>query len=519
MIQDLVESCSLILDEKTGKLREDEKILGITQKDVFVRFRINYSDLTAESKTWKDSSLYESYYKYNQKLLKNIQLCYATGKKLPCTYKHPSKIRNAGDKAKLISTNDESGFTYRGRFASKEQAISVSYDFSQKMHNALKWLIAKQGVSIGSMELLVWASNLQPLPDVLGKVCDEDIEDDWEDNWGTEEEENENQLQTDTMPIFKSKIKKAIWGSGGKKVVYAGMNPNLKAMVMVLDAATTGRLSMNLYEEMQLTDFYENLERWHCNTAWIRFNGKKRKNELNSFSLYEIADYAYGTEQDKSIKCKPEIQSRTILRLLPCVIDGKNVPSDIVTNLFHKACTPTAYAEKYNWRKVLETACGLIHKKMIEEKGECSVALDKTCTERDYLYGRLLAIAEVAEASTYKSNKKGEKTEDTETTVYTTKDDARMTNASRYFEAFSNRPYQTWEVIRLRLEPYLQKMEMGNRIYYEKIFAEVKDLFEMKDYMDNSKLKPLFLLAYYCQIHELYKGKNNANDNLEEENK
>lgn len=60
----------------------------------------------------------------------NQQLCYATGELLSATYKHPSKIRNSGDKAKLISSNDESGFTYRGRFSGKEKALSVSYEFS-----------------------------------------------------------------------------------------------------------------------------------------------------------------------------------------------------------------------------------------------------------------------------------------------------------------------------------------------------------------------------------------------------
>lgn len=151
-----------------------------------------------------------------------------------------------------------------------------------------------------------------------------------------------------------------------------------------------------------------------------------------------------------------------------------------------------AYKNSYNWRKVLEAACGLIRKKIIEEKGEYQVALDKTCKERDYLYGRLLAIAEVAEAATYDK-----------------KENARRTNASRYFEAFSNRPYQTWEVIHDRLKPYLNKMDSGNRIYYEKLLIEVKDMFDMEDFQDNSKLKPLFLLAYYCQLSELYKGKDN----------
>lgn len=495
LIQDLTSTRSLLLDEHTGKLKEKEKILGIAQKDAFVRFRIQYTDLTLESKTWKDRSLYESYYKYNQKLLKNSQLCYVTGEISPCTYKHPAKIRNAGDKAKLISTNDESGFTYRGRFASKEQAISVGYEFSQKMHNALKWLIEKQGIAIGSMELLTWSSNLQPLPSILERLSDTEInsEDIWDDQWNLEEEEQaEVQLSADTMPIFKSKIKKAIWRSNGGKAIYKEINPNLKAMIMVLDAATTGRLSMNLYEELEIAEFYENLENWHCNTAWIRFHGKTKKNEIDSFSLYEIVDYAYGIEQEDSIKCKPELRSKTILRLIPCVTEGRNVPYDIVMNLFHKACVPVAYKKTYHWRNVLETACGLIRKKIIEERGEYQVALDKTCKERDYLYGRLLAIAEVAEASTYDK-----------------KEDARRTNASRYFEAFSNRPYQTWEVIHDRLKPYLNKMDSGNRIYYEKLLIEVKDMFDMEDFQDNSKLKPLFLLAYYCQLSELYKGKDN----------
>lgn len=507
LIQDLVESHSLLLDETTGKLKEKEKILEIAQKEVFVRFRIQYLELLKESKTWKDHSLYESYYSYYEKTLGNQQLCYATGKIAPCTYKHPSKIRHAGDKAKLISSNDENGFAYRGRFHSKEQAISVSYEFSQKIHNALKWLIAKQGVAIGTMELLVWASNLQSLPNVLGKLDGEDVEteDVWGDNWDLEEVKSEKQLQSDSIPSFKRKLKKAIWGSNGGKAICEEMDPNLKVMILILDSATTGRLSINLYEELPLTNFCDNLEKWATDTAWIRFNGKERKNEMGTFSLYEIVDYAYGTEQEDFDKCtlklrNLKLRSKLILRLIQCVTDGRDIPAEIVMNLFHKACNPMAYKKRYNWRKVLETACGMIRKMIIEEKGECKVALDKTCKERDYLYGRLLAIAEVAERFTYDEE-----------------DETRITNASRYFEAFSNKPYQTWDVIQKRLTPYLQKMKMKNRIYYEKLFVEVNTLFDPIDYQDNSKLKPLFLLAYYCQLSELYKGKDKSKKDVEEE--
>lgn len=500
LMQDLIESQSIILDEISGKLKEKEKILGIAQEDAFVRFRINYSDLSVESRTWKDVSLYDSFCRYGQKSLENVQLCYATGKMSSCTYKHPAKIRNAGDKAKLISSNDESGFTYRGRFDSKEQAISVSYDFSQKMHNALKWLVEKQGVPIGTMELLAWSSNLQSLPDILGNPEEEmmSLENVWGDEWDEFDEDdgkNGSQLLEDTMPAYRNRLKKAVWGSSGEKALCTGVDQNVKVMIMVMDAATTGRLSMNMYEEMTASEFYENVEKWHYDTVWIRFNGKQRRNELKSFSLFEIADYAFGNEQEESIKCKPEIRSDVILKLIPCVTERRNIPSDIAASLIYKACSPMSYKNSYNWRKVLEAACGVIRKKIIEDKekrneqGEYEVALDYSCRQRDYLYGRLLAIAEVAEASTYG------------------KDEERTTNASRYFEAFSNKPYQTWGVIYNRLTPYLNKMGMKQRQYYENLLGEVMEQFAVKEFEDNSKLKPLFLLAYHCQLNQMLRSK------------
>ena len=118
------------------------------------------------------------------------------------------------------------------------------------------------------------------------------------------------------------------------------------------------------------------------------------------------------------------------------------------------------------------------------------MALDYSCRQRDYLYGRLLAIAEVAEASTYE------------------KDEGRVTNANRYFEAFSNKPYQTWGAIYNRLIPYLNRMEAGKRRHYEKLFGEVMELFDSKDFEDNSKLKPIFLLAYHCQLNQMLGKKN-----------
>ena len=48
----------------------------------------------------------------------------------------PKKIRNSGDGAKLISSNDDKGFTFRGRFDLPSEAACVGRVTTEKAHNA-----------------------------------------------------------------------------------------------------------------------------------------------------------------------------------------------------------------------------------------------------------------------------------------------------------------------------------------------------------------------------------------------
>ncbi|MBJ8192659.1 type I-C CRISPR-associated protein Cas8c/Csd1, partial [Bacillus cereus] len=100
-----------------------------------------------------------SFVGYYSQLLGEEDICYVTGRQLPSTDKHANKIRNSGDKAKLISANDTSGFTFRGRFAHSHEAASISYEVSQKAHNALKWLINRQGKVMEQRVFLVWGND------------------------------------------------------------------------------------------------------------------------------------------------------------------------------------------------------------------------------------------------------------------------------------------------------------------------------------------------------------------------
>lgn len=504
LIKDLLSASVLSLENNTGKLDS-------VQIKYKVRFRVYQQDFTKRSETWLDSTLYESWIAQNQK--QNIsqkvpQLCYATGKVTECSYKHPNKIRNAGDKAKLFSANDESGFSYRGRFQNKEQAVSIGYDFSQKMHNALRWMIQRQGNPIGkTMMLLAWESNLEAIPNLMESSFE--MSSGYKEQCKKSQEDDINIFDIPTNDFGADVAPERTFASYREDLIrmirgyQRNMDPLSNVTVMVLDSATTGRLSMTMYAQMEHSEFFENLKEWHEQIAWRYW--RRKEFDIFSFDLRDIVNCAYGTEQKNVLKCDDKLMPFTIGRLLPCVLQKQAFPIDLLQALCDKAAYPQAYEQKYNWDLVVACACGMLRKKICEQKGECNMELDETCTRRDYLYGRLLAVAEVAE-SVALNKKEG--------------NDTRITNARRYFTAFVNQPYRTWNVIRQRLEPYLSAMPKTQRNYYCTMIDEITSQFDHTAFMDNSKLEPEYLHAYSCQLQKISadkKHKNQNNSNNEEE--
>ena len=128
------------------------------------------------------------------------------------------------------------------------------------------------------------------------------------------------------------------------------------------------------------------------------------------------------------------------------------------------------------------------------------MALNRDIADRSYLYGRLLALAERAEGSTY-----------------TAADGGRTTNAKRYWSAFTRKPASTWIIINDKLIPYLEKMKPGLKHWYEYQIAEVFSKFGDSDVADEP-LNERYLHGYYCQLQDLY-TKKNKEVNQDESNK
>lgn len=131
------------------------------------------------SNTWSDPQLQQQWINFDSLSGETRGLCLIKGEQTVLASNHPAKIRHSGDKAKLISANDSSGFTFRGRFTHKDQANSISFEVTQKAHNALRWLVGNKDTSFrtGDQAYVFWALKGEKVPVPLVESWDDEDED------------------------------------------------------------------------------------------------------------------------------------------------------------------------------------------------------------------------------------------------------------------------------------------------------------------------------------------------------
>ena len=491
-IYQYVSKASIIKDLISAKLLEIEnghltnnKIEGIAQREAFVRFSVEtYSieNLGQETKVFKNRDLFEAYINYYNSLQESTDLCYASGKKIPCSEKHPSKIRYSGDKAKLISANDTSGFTYRGRFSDSGQVASIGYETSQKSHNALRWLINKQGFQVGELVIVAWEISGK---DIISIFNDTEASL-FFDNAGVGDFTNES---------YAERLKLA--ANGYKQ----NLDTKSKIVVLGLEAATTGRLSVCFYKKMSGSDFLDRILYWHGTCFWKHKYKKVRdENGKDKYHWFEgapspkdIAEIAFGSRNNKLLKA-------TIERILPCIIDKRDLPYDIMKAAVYRASNPYSFESKNERIKAVSIACALVRKYRYDKKKEdWEMALNRTETDRSYLYGRLLGAAQrLEEVALYYSGEKG-----------------RDTSSERFSQQFAKKPVKTWCTIDNNLKPYKSKLKAMGKNHYLKELQDIYDLFQDGDFMKPEPLSEIYLLGYNCQLNS-YKGINSELDNKDE---
>ena len=508
LVQDLVRAGVLILDDQ-GHLSDKEKIQSLPQSKAFIRFCVaermdGPEDSTYDRECWKDRTLQNSFIDYYRSMAEGTDICYLSGEQEQISYLHSKKIRNEGDGSKLISSNDTTNFTFRGRFLTKEQAFAIGSETSQIVHNALKWIIRRQGKTYDTLCIVTWESAEHAVPrwdadtdaicaaapgNMGADPIDEDPEDeDWEDD----------EVVYDTNALGAEKFHNAMLGYGRNLEGLSNM------ILMALDAATTGRLALVEYKSLETTRYLKNINSWHTECQWIhekRNNGKWYE-FFGMVGVRDIADILYGSESKGVLTIAEGNRKRMYAvickRILPCIWNRSPLPVDLMNLAIDRASSPLAYKDRKNWERVLTLACSFIKKHRHEKNPEevWTVALDENCKDRSYLYGRLLAVADRVEYKTFDPEK----------------DTARVTNAKRYMTVFSQRPYDTWKVIEESLQPYYPKLKIQDRLFYLGLIEKICDKFEVGNFSSDDKLEGLYLLGFHHQSVALKKKKSDAEE-------
>lgn len=495
LIADLAADGILWLDEqahllqKWGGAKEElppifRACTGGKQMDAFVRFTVLPADgsFSPDSRLWASAAVRQCYIDWQNRAPQERDICFVAGREMPVSVMSPKKIRNPGDGAKLVSSNDASGFTYRGRFRDAREAFSLGRETTEKAHSALRWLISRQGYKNGDQVVLTWRDSGGKLPSVCADSMD----------IAGEVPESPSR-RADTGDWWAAQLNRALAGYSG--VPDGGEN----AMILGLDSATPGRLSVFYYREMPAEDFLERIRRWHASCTWLhRYRSRptgeldkkgKPKYEPATFvgapSPIDIVETAYGRNVDDKLR------KSALERLLPCIIEGAQLPSDLVHCAARRASNPIAM-EGWEAGKTLSIACALIRKLKNdringwnttgEYKEEWTMALDTQKTDRSYLFGRLLAYARQIESR-----------------ALFLMEEKRATNAERLQQAFASHPRRTWKIIDGQLKPYLLRYK-GQTFEYEKGIFQIIDMFEEGDFNDEP-LDETYLLGYSSQMN------------------
>ena len=467
---------TLIHDLVEHGVYTDKKGIHI-KKDDFVRIKVLMPETKPFRKDfWNDPAFQKKYIRYYSKQLsmKPKSVDYITGTDAVLTENLPSKIRSLGDQAKIISSNDTKGYTYLGRFLSASEASGVGFVSSQKVFNTLRWLIQIQGYSNDSERIVCWSVNGQSLPNIFDSSLS--LFDDEED------------LLDQTSREYAKRINKALRGK------YADIDsPQEEIIVMALDTATgemKGNLAITYYNAINGSQFLKNVEEWYRTCKWY-FRRKSGLIQMTP-SLKDIALAAYGVERAGELETSSKKQcSCAIDSLVPCIMQGRSLPNTIVKAAVNNCSNPLRFAQnkngyRPNWETILSTTIALINRYKCEEKGEINMNDERNDTDRSYLFGRLLAVGERVEtyANYLKDNKR------------------TVTNADRYWNAFTHNPARIWAVIQEKLNPYLTFLKTKNKDYYSQQIEDIICKLNEINGFTNKPLSEMYLPGYYEQRKE-----------------
>jgi CRISPR-associated protein Csd1 len=462
-----------------GTLRTDlesalkPKKVKLNEKDG-VRFVVSSA---SPPELWRNRAVLDSWKTYFQKHCLSTateELCYVLGKRLPCIPKHPNAVSTC---IMIPMSIEKCAKNCDGRFLGRpEQALSISGEVSLKAHSALKWLNNRQGWHIDSTTFfLAWDTGVSMLPEINTYDPADDPADEFD------EPETSARLADTWVPLGKA-LAAGSAGYEGKQLQELSVKSQealSDVVILFLESPTgKGRVSVAYEQELHAHDYIDNLNYWYSTCRWPFSRGGKMAVLGRTPLPEEICNLLYSDGNEK-------LKKQLIRRLISCITARRAIPADIVRAAFHKAITPLAFKannawDERGWNQAVGIACALTRKQYEQEAH--SMVLDEEQTDRNYLYGRLLAVADVVESRA----------------LFVSDSNWRQTNAVRYMQRFQQRPLETWmKLYTTYLPPYLNRLR-GKGVSCTNLILTIIAKFLPGD-MNNDSLNGLFLEGYSLQ--------------------
>ena len=437
-----------------------------------------------EQRLWMRADVWESWSRRLAALTgEETGLCYITGARTPIMEIHPYLVGST----RLISGKDSGfPFQYKGRFLNDRSAATVGAISSAKAHNALKWLLDHQGFKKYGTLFVGWNTKApQAAPD-----------------------EADEKAYPDTFEAYVNALFKSLQGYNAtlKKYANAGLTDEAKRrieeiVILGLEAATDGRMSVIYSQTLPGNVFAARVNQWNEICRW----GSPEKNGCvfnRPVTWKEICEAVMGVDavqtakgDFKADKAATKLMRDLQMRLLHCVIEGEALPLSLVKAAYNRAVQPLSFTDQNSqwsepqWRNCVAAACAMIRMYSHYNKSAFapSPALDAACTDRGYLYGRLLAVAHWAERPATEEGK---------------------TNAVRMMRRFALRPEDAWPTLYCKLLPALKALGRDGHSarFYKRLLGQIEGLFPAEDAQNGDTLFPLFLVGFSAQTHALAQG-------------
>ena len=500
-------------EEEKGK----SKTRQISLEDLFITFAVEHNDgAVSVSQNRELHRFFIDYVQYTN-CDKPVETCDVSGLPMYCVSSH----RGVVGTAKLIGISNHKE-AYIGRFTKGEQVFHLGYETSQRIHNMLKYLLDTKRYSEyigGGANVVSWMTGDLPLG---GAPIMKDMEEEEKDD--ILESVVMGEVAAEPVPIRRTE-EEVLHGKDSKTIAqyFAGKKDAGEEIfdnyfcVLVLEKVNNGRMAVKYFRAFPKADIKQRAEAWYESMKWPGWSAKKKAFVLKTPSVYSVVHFLYGQETEKGIICaNDKVRRAAIERLLPCILERKPLPADMMRTAFFRLTNRQSY-RKY-WPQALLMGCGIIKKyywdhemwdqkiPVLNDKGAI-LRMDK----RSFAYGRLLSVYEKMETAALESKNGGEEKKKENSNL-------RVTNAARLWSSMIHRPYQTISILEERTQyckAILSKQKPGYKVYFEKILAELYT--EIMEYEGDGQhhektANSDFILGYYYQQQQFYKKKDEGAD-------